>query len=70
MKILILCCIPIIILIEILLVNLIFEQLETPSDIKLFTGSMLIPLFAFLNFMLLRFYSKHFKRDNKRNLSQ
>jgi hypothetical protein len=52
---------PIILMLEILIINFIFDLLRQPSDIAVLVGITLICLFAFLNYLLINFIYKQFK---------
>lgn len=52
---------PLIVLIEILIVNSIFELLRQPSDVAVLAGVFSVCLFAFLNYLLIKFIFKQFK---------
>lgn len=52
---------PIILSIEILIINFIFDLIRQPSDIAVLLGIILICVIAFLNYLLIQFIIKQFK---------
>lgn len=60
-QIIFICCIPILFILEILLLNFILEMITMPNDTTVIIGVILISADIFLNYLLIKFIIKQFK---------
>ncbi len=57
---------PLLLCIEVIILNFILEMMSMPSDVAVFSGIICFCLFGFANFLLLNFIIKQFKKNQEK----